>query len=114
MYNVMYTKEHYMSQMVRKQIYIYKRQEAQLKRIAEAQGVSEAEIIRRALEQTLSSGTEKSSLFEKSPLDEFIELARSNKKDTGRPFKWNRQDAYEEREKRLMARLSNHDKADSD
>ncbi len=103
-----------MSQMVRKQIYIYKRQEAQLKRISEAQGISEAELIRRALEQALGSGSEKKSLFEKSPLDEFIELARSNKKGTSQPYQWNRQDAYEERENKLMTNLSNHDKADSD
>src|SRR3990172_262566 len=103
-----------MSQMVRKQIYIYKRQEAQLKRISEAHGVSEAEIIRRALEQALGSGAEKASLFEKSPLDEFVELARFNKKGTGQPYKWNRQDAYEDRDNKLMGKLSNHDKVNSD
>lgn len=103
-----------MSQMVRKQIYIYKRQEAQLKRISEAQGVSEAEIIRRALEQALGSSAEKTSLSAKSPLDEFIEFARSNKKGTGQSYKWNRQNAYEDRDNKLMGRLSNHDKVNSD
>ena len=103
-----------MSKMVRKQIYIYKRQEAQLKRISEAHGVSEAEIIRRALEQALGSGAEKTSLFEKSPLDEFVELARSNKKGAGQPYKWNRQDAYADREKKLMGKLSHDGKDNSD
>ncbi len=42
-----------MKQMVRKQIYIQKNQEERLKRVAEARGVSEAEIIRRALENEL-------------------------------------------------------------
>ena len=37
-----------MQQMVRKQIYIERRQEARLKRLAKESGVSEAEIVRRA------------------------------------------------------------------
>ena len=43
-----------MSQMVRKQIYIQKSQEERLKKVAEARGVSEAEIIRRALDNELN------------------------------------------------------------
>ncbi len=42
-----------MSSMVRKQIYIQKSQQERLKKVAEARGVSEAEIIRRALEMEL-------------------------------------------------------------
>ena len=42
-----------MAQMIRKQIYIQKGQEERLKKAAEARGVSEAEIIRRALENEL-------------------------------------------------------------
>lgn len=45
-----------MTQMVRKQIYIEKRQRAQLKRAAKAHGVSEAELIRQAIDQRLASG----------------------------------------------------------
>jgi hypothetical protein len=103
-----------MSQMVRKQIYIYKWQDAQLKRISEAQGVSEAEIIRRALEWGLGPGAEDTSLSEESALDQFIKLARSNRKGPGQPYKWNRQDAYEEREKQLMDKFSNHVEVDPD
>ena len=39
-----------MSDMVRKQIYIHRRQEAMLKRLARLRGTSEAEIIRRAID----------------------------------------------------------------
>lgn len=92
-----------MSQMVRKQIYLYKQQETMLRRVAEARGVSEAEVIRQALEQVL--GVENPIQSEKSPLDEFFELARS-KKPRGQAYKWNRQDAYEEREAKLIGRLS--------
>jgi Zn-dependent peptidase ImmA (M78 family) len=98
-----------MSQMVRKQIYLYKQQEAMLRRVAEARGVSEAEVIRQALDQVFVSGSDKITGSEKSPLDEFIEFARSNQKRTGKPYKWNRQDAYEERERKLTGRLSSND-----
>jgi hypothetical protein len=40
-----------MTQMVRKQIYIEPRQEALLKRLAQDQGVSEAELIRQAIDR---------------------------------------------------------------
>lgn len=40
-----------MTRMVRKQIYIEPRQEALLKRLARITGLTEAEIIRRAVEQ---------------------------------------------------------------
>jgi hypothetical protein len=42
-----------MTQMVRKQIYIDKRQRAQLKRAAKARGTSEAELIRQAIDVSL-------------------------------------------------------------
>ena len=40
-----------MAQMLRKQIYIEKRQQALLKRLAKKRGVSEAEIIRQAIDR---------------------------------------------------------------
>jgi hypothetical protein len=45
-----------MTQMVRKQIYLPKRQEALLKRVAKLRGVSEAEVIRSALDDVLRGG----------------------------------------------------------
>lgn len=89
-----------MSQMIRKQIYIQRRQNALLKKVAEARQSSEAEVIRQALERELSGGNLKSvhsgqeawakayafmlSLREKGPLG-------------GRPRDWKRADLYEER-----------------
>jgi len=40
-----------MSNMVRKQIYINRRQQALLKRLSEQRGISEAEIIRQAIDR---------------------------------------------------------------
>ena len=45
-----------MGKMIRKQVYIEARQEAMLKRLARAQGVSEAEWIRRAIDRQVSAG----------------------------------------------------------
>lgn len=43
------------TQMVRKQIYIQKRQEAILKRLSQERGVSQAELIRQAIEHEASN-----------------------------------------------------------
>ena len=45
-----------MARKVRQQIYIEKRQEARLKRAAKAHGMSEAELIRQAIDQRLAAG----------------------------------------------------------
>ena len=45
-----------MSQMMRKQIYIQKRQQVLLRRLARARGVSEAELIRQAIDNHVSAG----------------------------------------------------------
>ena len=41
--------------MVRKQIYIEERQETRLKRVARARGMSEAEVIRQAIDRQVGS-----------------------------------------------------------
>jgi len=46
-----------MSDMVRKQIYLHQRQEAQLKRLARLRGLSEAEIIRQAIDREAAAGS---------------------------------------------------------
>ncbi len=92
-----------MKQMVRKQIYIYKRQEAQLKRISEARGVSEAEIIRLALDREVNSQTAPYHYDEEAwtKILTFIEQHAASGV-TGEPYKFRREDAYEERESRWL------------
>ncbi len=92
-----------MKQMVRKQIYIYKRQEAQLKRLSEARGISEAEIIRNALDREVNSQIAPYHYDEdawKRLLASMEKLASSGVK--GEPYKFRREDAYEERENRWL------------
>jgi hypothetical protein len=91
--------------MIRKQIYLHKRQQALLKRLAEARGTSEAEIIRQAIEHEAQTGTQPQAQPDPAALDELIQLARSRRKlgVTAEPYHWNRADAYDER-------LSQYDK----
>ncbi len=89
-----------MQQMVRKQIYIEQRQEAQLKRLARQSGLSEAEIIRRALDRELSAGA-----ISRLPRDPdawkealaFMQSRRQLVTPGEEPYHWRREDAYEER-----------------
>lgn len=92
-----------MSQMVRKQIYIYKRQEAQLKKISEAQGISEAEIIRGALDREVNNYIA-SFHHDENAWAKILEFIDQNAKlgVTGDPYKFRRQDAYDERETRWL------------
>lgn len=92
-----------MSQMVRKQIYIYKRQQAQLKRISEARGISEAEIIRNALDREVNSQIAPYHYDE----DAWKRILASIEKRralgvASAPYTFRRQDAYEERENRWL------------
>lgn len=91
-----------MSQMVRKQIYIQKSQEERLKRAAEARGVSEAEIIRRALENELRRAGYRMA-YDKDAWGRLYAAMLDMDKLPPVPQKprdWKRDDLYEERMKR--------------
>jgi len=92
-----------MSQMVRKQIYIQKSQEERLKKIAEARGVSEAEIIRRALENELRLMNVYRPAYDQEAWKQIVafweELDKRGPVEP-RPRNWKREDLYEDRMKR--------------
>jgi len=92
------------TQMVRKQIYIHRRQEAMLKRLSKALGLSEAEIIRRAIEHELGGSMSQPAPRTTEALDQFIQAALKTRVDdaTREPYRWNRQELYEERESRWL------------
>jgi hypothetical protein len=92
-----------MPKMVRKQIYIYQRQEAQLKRISDARGISEAEIIRSALDREVGNYNIPHH-YDESAWEKILEFIDQNAKMgvTGEPYKFRRQDAYDERENRWL------------
>ena len=87
-----------MTQMLRKQIYIPKRQQVQLKRLAKARGVSEAEVIRQAIEREVLLTASRPTAGDRSALEEFLRFGssrRATKNTTGRT--WSRDELYEER-----------------
>lgn len=89
-----------MAGMVRKQIYIRARQEALLKQAAKRRSVSEAELIRLAIDRQLGSGE-----LQSLPPDpvaweqayQFMIELRARGPIEGQARTWKRQDLYEER-----------------
>ena len=92
-----------MSEMVRKQFYIHERQHILLRRLSQARGVSEAEIVRQAIEREATGGSSRSPLPDRAAWEEIVHFVEARKALglAGEPYQWNRQDAYEERESRF-------------
>lgn len=101
--------------MVRKQVYIRADQEKRLKRAAAEEGVTEAELIRRGIDGVLSEDTGSGDALladrghgrrtREEARDDFLKLLAElgERQSTGQPpFKWNRDDVYEERLGRFL------------
>jgi hypothetical protein len=108
MYIMMYNKDGESAmteQMVRKQIYLPKHQNLKLKRLAEQRGISEAEVIRQALDREveLPVRIERNS---KKALDEIFSFVESLRQRPdfmqGKPYVFNRDEIYAERENRWI------------
>ena len=93
-----------MSEMVRKTIYITPRQAELLKHLAQLRGVSEAEIIREAIDHEVERLEPAAAQGELSEIEKFSELAKEHRLEgiNGEPYKWNRQELYDERENRWV------------
>ena len=92
-----------MSEMVRKQFYIHRRQHILLKRLSQARGISEAEIVRQAIEREATGVSPQSPLPDRAAWEEIMDFVEARKAldADGEPYQWNRQDAYQERESRF-------------
>jgi hypothetical protein len=92
-----------MSEMVRKQFYIHERQHILLRRLSQARGVSEAEIVRQAIEREATGVSPQAPLPDRAAWEEIVEFVEARKAlgPDGEPYQWDRQDAYQERESRL-------------
>ncbi len=90
--------------MVRKQIYIQKRQQALLKRISRARGLSEAEIIRQAIDREIAGTPVKLAAADHTAWQELIDFVESRQAASahGTPYQWNREEIYAERENRWL------------
>jgi hypothetical protein len=91
--------------MIRKQMYIHRRQNIILKQLAKQRGVSEAEIIRQAIEREAETST---PVFKdsKKALDEIISFALALRARSdllgGDRYQFQREALYEDREKRYF------------
>lgn len=90
--------------MVRKQIYIQKRQDALLKRLSQARGLSEAEIIRQAIEREAAGTSAQPARTDRSAWQELVAfLERRQGTAAGlKSYHWDREDIYAERESRWL------------
>jgi hypothetical protein len=85
--------------MIRKQIYITKRQQQLLTRLSKVRGLSESEVIRQAIEHEAASGFTQEVAPDPGILDKLVEFALSRREieGDGEPLRWRREDAYSER-----------------
>ncbi len=92
-----------MTQMIRKQIYIQRRQQLLLKRLARRRGVSEAEIIRQAIDQQAQSAASRCLPPDPQALEAVIQFAIERRRASAgaKPYQWKREDAYDERDQHL-------------
>jgi hypothetical protein len=96
------------TQLLRKQIYIHKRQQILLKRLAKERGISEAEIIRQAIDREVANTVPVPSHGSQDSWDEAVAFMRSlaYRRDQFRePLRWNRGELYDERLNRLSEKL---------
>ena len=90
-----------MTQMVRKQIYIYKRQDTFLKKQAQMRQASEAELIREAIEHAIH-GNAAIRPFRRDPeawdkAQRFMLARRARAATATSAYRWKREDAYADR-----------------
>jgi|WetSurMetagenome_2_1015567.scaffolds.fasta_scaffold1545158_1 hypothetical protein len=87
-----------MTRMFRKQIYISRRQQVQLKRLATARGVSEAEVVRQAIEREVSLSTSQPAAGDHSALVEFLRFGASRRAvEDATGHTWTRDELYDDR-----------------
>lgn len=94
-----------MTRMIRKQVYIAKKQQALLSLLAKTRGVSEAEVIRQAIEHEAIGVRAQTVVAGSTDLEDLVRFAlrRRDHDVTGAPLHWCRDDAYSERPERRGA-----------
>lgn len=93
------------SEMVRKQIYINRRQQDVLRQLARQRGMSEAEVIRRAIDREMILQEIPFSENSHTALEEIIQTAyalRDQSAPVGEPYHFNRAGLYKDRENRWI------------
>ncbi len=93
-----------MSDMIRKQIYLRKKQVQAIQKRAEASGVTESELIRRAIDDALYGPalTNRPDPAALEQIEAFIQSLKAHK-PAGQPIQFQRDELYEDRLKRYGA-----------
>jgi hypothetical protein len=89
-----------MSDMVRKQIYISRRQQTLLRHLSEQRGLSEAEIVRQAIDREALVPASQAYASDEQSWQEALAFMRSLRERADQfsgPYHWNREELYEER-----------------
>lgn len=89
-----------MARMIRKQVYIQEHQQAVLRRMARKRGVSEASVIRQAIDGQLSGGQTRFAPPDEEAWRKVLASMRGvqrAKRSRVRARNWKRDDLYEER-----------------
>lgn len=96
-----------MTDMVRKQIYIYRRHADWLSRLADARGISEAEVVRQAIEREVAGSSPSAARSNFQAWEAIVAFANSRRDFAaeGTLYQWRREDAYDEREARFTRQL---------
>ncbi len=88
-----------MVQMVRKQVYLQRQQEVTLKRLSKSRGLSEAELIRQAIDRQIGGATAPfvpdQDAWEAAHA--FMLALHDSEAVIGQPRNWRREDLYEDR-----------------
>jgi hypothetical protein len=94
-----------MSGMVRKDVYIHRRQQILLRRLSQARGVSESEIVRQAIDREATTTGTPPALPDRAAWKEILDFAEARKAlgADGERYEWKREGAHEERELGLQS-----------
>jgi hypothetical protein len=88
--------------MIRKQFYINREQQIKLRNLARQRGTSEAEVIRQIIDNEPSTIENKNLKDSKMALVEILNYASKPRGLSGKPYQFNREEIYQERESRWI------------
>ena len=104
--------------MIRKQIYLSPLQQAKLRLLAKKRGLSEAEVIRQAIDREAEITTATEPAEAQSALEELFRFAaerRAKYADVPAvPYHFNREDLYDERLDKIVKHFGQKNESDSD
>jgi len=88
--------------MIRKQFYINREQQNKLRNLAKQRGTSEAEVIRQIIDNEPSASENSNLSDSKFALNEILKYADKPRGLSGKPYQFNRDEIYQERESRWI------------